>query len=145
MLIASIGIGFLIAELSTSTTQAVQLAMGILLASVFFSGFVLSTQFFVGLGRIAGLLLPATYAIQALRDVMLRGEILRTAPFVVLPIVALSLFALNLLLLRRPPERPWMPAVVSALPGRVARGGVQRVTSALRWGRRSGERRPPRE
>ncbi len=120
MLIASIGIGFLIAELSTSTTQAVQLAMGILLASVFFSGFVLSTQFFVGLGALVGLLLPATYAIQALRDVMLRGEILRTTPFVVLPAVAAALFAINLLLLRRP-EEGGVPALVAALPGRVAR------------------------
>lgn len=148
MLIASIGIGFLIAELSSSTTQAVQMAMGILLASVFFSGFVLSTQFFVGLGRTAGLLLPATYAIQALRDVMLRGEILRTAPFVVLPTVALVLFGLNLLLLRRPEDRPLVPALVAALPARgvhVARRAARRVESALGWGRRSGGGRSPRD
>ncbi|MBW3606460.1 MAG: ABC transporter permease [Actinobacteria bacterium] len=145
MLIASIGIGFVIAELSTSTTQAVQLAMGILLASVFFSGFVLSTQFFTGLGRIAGLLLPATYAIQALRDVMLRGEILRTAPFIVLPMVAVALFALNLLLLRRSTEQSLVPAMVAALPDgavRAVRNGARRVESALHWGRRSGHRRP---
>lgn len=101
MLLASIGIGFLIAELSSSTTQAVQMAMGILLASVFFSGFVLSTQFFVGAGRLAGLLLPATYAIEALRDVMLRGEVLVVAPYAVLPAVAIGLFVINWVLLRR--------------------------------------------
>jgi ABC-2 type transport system permease protein len=101
MLVASTGIGFVIAELSRSTTQAVQMAMAVLLASVFFSGFVLSTQFFVGIGKAVGLLLPATYAIEALRDVMLRGSIVRTAPYVVLPIVAVALFAVNWLLLRR--------------------------------------------
>jgi ABC-2 type transport system permease protein len=101
MLVASTGIGFLIAELSGSTTQAVQMAMGVLLASVFFSGFVLSTQFFVGAGRWVGMLLPATYGIEALRDVMLRGAVLRSTPYVVLPTVAVVLFAINWLLLRR--------------------------------------------
>jgi ABC-2 type transport system permease protein len=101
MLLASIGIGFLIAELSSSTTQAVQIAMAVLLGSVFFSGFVLSTQFFVGVGKAVGLVLPATYAIQALRDVMLRGSILHTAPYTVLPVVAIALFVLNWYMLRR--------------------------------------------
>lgn len=142
MLLASIGVGFVIAEVSSSTTQAVQLAMGILLASVFFSGFVLSTQFFVGVGRIAGLLLPATYAIQALRDVMLRGEILRTAPFIVLPTIAVLLFALNVLLLRRTGDRPLLPAAMTALPGRAVRSGGRRLESVLAWGRRGGTRRP---
>lgn len=140
-LAAAIGIGFLIAELSTSTTQAVQAAMGVLLASVFFSGFVLSTQFFVGIGRLVGLLLPATYAIQALRDIMLRGEILRTAPYVVLPAVAVVLFGINWLLLRRPDDRPMMPALVAALPGHVrsaALTGGRHVEKALAWGRRAG-------
>ena len=101
MLVASIGLGFLIAELSSSTTQAVQMAMAVLLGSVFFSGFVLSTKFFVGVGRAVGLLLPATYAIQALRDIMLRGAVVRTAPYTVLPVVAIALFVINWLLLRR--------------------------------------------
>jgi ABC-type multidrug transport system permease subunit len=101
MLIASTGIGFLIAELSGSTTQAVQMAMAVLLGSVFFSGFVLTTQFFVGVGRWVGMLLPATYGIEALRDVMLRGAVLRSMPYVVLPSVAVALFAINWLLLRR--------------------------------------------
>jgi ABC-2 type transport system permease protein len=101
MLMASIGIGFLIAELSRSTTQAVQMAMAVLLASVFFSGFVLSTQFFTGAGTAVSLVLPATYAIEALRDVMLRGAVIRTVPYAVLPTVGLALFAINWLLLRR--------------------------------------------
>jgi ABC-2 type transport system permease protein len=101
MLLASIGIGFLIAELSSSTTQAVQIAMAVLLGSVFFSGFVLSTQFFVGVGKALGWLLPATYAIEALRDIMLRGNIVRTAPYIVLPAVAVALFITNWIMLRR--------------------------------------------
>jgi ABC-2 type transport system permease protein len=104
MLLSATGIGFLIAVLSSSTTQAVQMAMGVLLASVFFSGFVLTTQFFVGIGRLVGLLLPATYAIEALRDIMLRGTVLRTTPYLVLAAVAVALFAVNWLLLRRSPD-----------------------------------------
>lgn len=144
LLLTAIGIGFLIAELSTSTTQAVQLAMGVLLASVFFSGFVLSTQFFLGVGRLVGHVLPATYAIQALRDVMLRGEIVRTAPYIVLPVAAVGLFVLNLLLLRRSDERRLLPAFAGTLPRQaagVARASGRQIERALHWGRRSGTRR----
>jgi ABC-2 type transport system permease protein len=139
VLVSSIGIGFLIAELSGSTTQAVQAAMGVLLASVFFSGFVLSTQFFLGVGRVVGLLLPATYAIQALRDIMLRGEVLGTAPYAVLPLVGLVLFGINWLLLRRPDDRSLVPGLVAAMPGTVrsaALTGGRHVEKALAWGRR---------
>jgi ABC-2 type transport system permease protein len=141
VLVSSIGIGFLIAELSGSTTQAVQAAMGVLLASVFFSGFVLSTQFFLGVGRVVGLLLPATYAIQALRDIMLRGEVLGTAPYAVLPLVGLVLFGINWLLLRRPDDRSLVPGLVAAMPGTVrsaALTGGRHVEKALAWGRRGG-------
>ena len=144
LLLTAIGTGFLIAELSTSTTQAVQLAMGVLLASVFFSGFVLSTQFFVGVGRLVGFALPATYAIQALRDVMLRGEVLRTTPYVVLPVTAVALFFINWLLLRRSGDRGVLPAFADALPRQaagVARASGRQIERALRWGRRGGTRR----
>ena len=144
LLLTAIGTGFLIAELSTSTTQAVQLAMGVLLASVFFSGFVLSTQFFVGAGRLVGFALPATYAIQALRDVMLRGEVLRTTPYVVLPVTAVALFVINWLLLRRSGDRGVLPAFADALPRQaagVARASGRQIERALRWGRRGGTRR----
>ena len=144
LLLTAIGVGFLIAELSTSTTQAVQLAMGVLLASVFFSGFVLSTQFFVGAGRLVGFALPATYAIQALRDIMLRGEVVRTAPYIVLPTAAVALFAVNWLLLRRSGDRGLLPAFASGFPRQAtgaARASGRQIERALRWGRRSGSRR----
>jgi len=144
LLLTAIGIGFLIAELSTSTTQAVQLAMGVLLASVFFSGFVLSTQFFVGVGRLVGYALPATYAIQALRDIMLRGEVLRIAPYIVLPTAAVALFVVDLLLLRRSGERGLLPAFAGVLPRQaagVARASGRQIERALHWGRRSVTRR----
>jgi ABC-type multidrug transport system permease subunit len=145
LLLTSIGIGFLIAELSSSTTQAVQMAMGVLLASVFFSGFVLSTQFFVGVGKLVGLLLPATYAIQAMRDVMLRGEILRTSPYIVLPAAAAMLFIVNWALLRREAGKPALPALVSGVGEgtvSVVRTSGRTIERALRWGRRSGSHRP---
>jgi ABC-2 type transport system permease protein len=140
LLLTAVGVGFLIAELSTSTTQAVQLAMGVLLASVFFSGFVLSTQFFVGAGKVVGYALPATYAIQALRDIMLRGEVVRIAPYIVLPTAAVALFIIDLLLLRRSGERGLLPAFAGVLPRQaagVARASGRQIERALHWGRRS--------
>jgi ABC-2 type transport system permease protein len=145
LLLTSTGIGFLIAELSPSTTQAVQMAMGVLLASVFFSGFVLSTQFFVGVGKLVGLLLPATYAIQALRDVMLRGEIVRTAPYIVLPVAATVLFIVNWALLRREAGQAALPALVTGVGEgtvSVVRTSGRSIERALGWGRRGSSRRP---
>ncbi|HEX6255721.1 MAG TPA: ABC transporter permease [Euzebyales bacterium] len=144
LLLTSTGIGFLIAELSSSTTQAVQMAMGVLLASVFFSGFVLSTQFFVGVGKLVGLLLPATYAIQALRDIMLRGEIVRTAPYIVLPAAATVLFIINWALLRREAGQPALPALVTGVGEgtiSVVRTSGRTIERALGWGRRGSGRR----
>lgn len=66
----------------------------------------------------------------------------------VLPTVALVLVGLNLLLLRRPEDRPLVPALVAALPARgvhLVRRGARRVESALGWGRRSGGGRSPRD
>jgi ABC-2 type transport system permease protein len=71
--LASAGLGFLVSLASRSDSQAVQYAMLILLMTVFFSGFILSlARFIPEVGWIAWLV-PATYGIELLRDVMLRG------------------------------------------------------------------------
>lgn len=71
--LASAGLGFLVSLASRTDSQAVQYAMLILLLTVFFSGFILSlTRFVPEVGWIAWLV-PATYGIELLRDVMLRG------------------------------------------------------------------------
>ena len=73
LLLASLGIGLLIAVVSDSERQAVQLSLLLLLASVFFSGFVLAITEFSEPVRAAAYLLPVTSAIGLLQDIMLRG------------------------------------------------------------------------
>jgi ABC-2 type transport system permease protein len=72
-LFASIGLGFVISLASSTDAQAVQYTMILLLASLFFSGFFLSLGQLDGAARIVGWLLPVTYGMRLLRDVMLRG------------------------------------------------------------------------
>jgi ABC-2 type transport system permease protein len=70
---ASLGLGLLISTIVDSERQAVQLSMLVLLASVFFSGFVLPLDQFIPPLRIAAYSLPVTHGIQLLQDLMLRG------------------------------------------------------------------------
>jgi len=72
-LFASIGLGFVISLTSANDAQAVQYTMILLLASLFFSGFFLSVGQMEGAARYLCWLLPVTYGMQLLRDVMLRG------------------------------------------------------------------------
>lgn len=71
--VASLGLGLLIAVLSDSERQAVQLSLLTLLASVFFSGFVLPIEEFTPGVRTAAYLLPVTHGIRLVQDLMLRG------------------------------------------------------------------------
>ncbi len=72
-LFASIGIGFVISLASKTDAQAVQYTMLMLLASLFFSGFFLSLGQIEGVGWVISHLLPVSYGMSMLRDVMLRG------------------------------------------------------------------------
>jgi ABC-2 type transport system permease protein len=72
-LFASIGVGLVISLVSASDAQAVQYTMILLLASLFFSGFFLSVGQLDGAARVIGWLMPVTYGMRLLRDVMLRG------------------------------------------------------------------------
>jgi ABC-2 type transport system permease protein len=73
VLVASVGLGFLISLMSPTDAQAVQYSMIVLLASLFFSGFFLAVERLAYPARIISWLLPATFGISLLRDVMLRG------------------------------------------------------------------------
>jgi ABC-2 type transport system permease protein len=73
-LFASLGIGFAISIVSQTDSQAVQYAMIILLASVFFSGFIMSLDMFWGPVKIVSWMLPATYGTFLLRDIALNGS-----------------------------------------------------------------------
>src|SRR5439155_4532931 len=73
VIFASVGLGFVIAAVSKSESQAVQLSMLVLLTSVFFSGFFLRVEAFWAPVRFLSYSLPVTYGISSLQFIMLRG------------------------------------------------------------------------
>ena len=73
LVLASLGLGMLVAAVSDSERQVVQLSLLLLLASVVFSGFVLGTDQFNEPIRSLTALLPVTNGIRLIGDVMLRG------------------------------------------------------------------------
>jgi ABC-2 type transport system permease protein len=73
LIIASLGIGFLISTLSNSDSTAVQLSMLMLLISIFFSGFFLPIENFAPIMQAFTKLVPLTHGIQGLQAIMLRG------------------------------------------------------------------------
>lgn len=72
-LFASIGLGLVLSLLCRTDAQAIQYALLVLLASLFFSGFFLSLDALGTVARGIAWLLPVTYGMRMLRDVMLRG------------------------------------------------------------------------
>lgn len=101
LVFASLGIGLIISVVSDSERQAVQLALLLLLASVFFSGFVLPvSEFHEGVQYLA-YLLPVTHGIKLLQDFMLRGETTAWWQLGVLAALALIFLLLTVVLLRR--------------------------------------------
>lgn len=98
---SSLGIGLIISVISDSERQAVQLALLLLLASVFFSGFVLPVNEFREGVQYAAYALPVTHGIRLLQDVMLRGDTGATWQLVVLSGLALLFLVLTVILLRR--------------------------------------------
>lgn len=101
MLLASLGVGLLVAVVSDSERQVVQLSLLLLLASVFFSGFVLSIDEFEPFLRGFAYLLPVTHGIALVGDVMLRGDGTQPAPWIALLTIAAVTMIGSWLLLRR--------------------------------------------
>jgi ABC-2 type transport system permease protein len=101
LLLASIGLGLLIAVVSDSERQAVQLSLLVLLASVFFSGFVLPITEFSEPVRVVAYTLPVTHGIRLLQDLMLRGTTNHAWELVALGVIALVTLVLAWVLLRR--------------------------------------------
>lgn len=73
VLFTSLGIGFAISIVSQTDSQAVQYSMIVLLASVFFSGLIMSLDMLWAPVRVISWLLPTTYGTLLLRDIALRG------------------------------------------------------------------------
>ena len=98
---ASLGLGLMISTIVDSERQAVQISMLVLLASVFFSGFVLPLDQFLPPLRVAAYSLPVTHGIQLLQDFMLRGGTNESWELAVLGAIGVVLFVLTSLTLRR--------------------------------------------
>jgi ABC-2 type transport system permease protein len=98
---ASLGVGLLISLVADSERQAVQLSMLVLLASVFFSGFVLPVSDFATWTQYLAYALPVTHGIGLLQEHMLRGEVRDTWMIGVLAGIGLILYVGSLLRLRR--------------------------------------------
>ncbi|HEX5824267.1 MAG TPA: ABC transporter permease [Candidatus Limnocylindrales bacterium] len=73
LVVASLGLGLLVAAISDSEPQVVQLSLLVLLASVFFSGFVLAIDEFSEPVRSAIYALPVANGIRLIGDFMFRG------------------------------------------------------------------------
>lgn len=103
LVFAALGVGFVISLISDSTSQAVQYAMIVLLASIFFGGFFLGLDLLQPFVRVVSWALPATYGTQLLQDVMLRGIFTGGGQTLLLGLtgIGVGLFVLALLLLRR--------------------------------------------
>jgi ABC-2 type transport system permease protein len=101
LVLSSLGLGLIISVVSDSERQAVQLALLLLLASVFFSGFVLPVSEFRQGVQIAAFALPVTHGIALLQDVMLRGDTNAWWQLGVLAALALAFLVLTVILLRR--------------------------------------------
>ena len=101
LLLASLGLGLLVAVISDSERQAVQLSLLVLLASVFFSGFVLAIDEFTPLVHALTYLLPVTHGIRLLQDLLLRGSTNATWEYGALAAIAAVTLFLSWAVLRR--------------------------------------------
>jgi ABC-2 type transport system permease protein len=102
---ASLGLGLLVAAVSDSEPQAVQLSLLLLLASVFFSGFVLAIDQFSEPVRSLIYALPVSNGIRLLEDFMFRGATVVSWQIGLMAALAGGYIALAWALLRRTMSR----------------------------------------
>jgi ABC-2 type transport system permease protein len=101
VLVASLGLGLLISVISDSERQAVQLSLLTLLASVFFSGFVLRIEEFQPVVQAGAYTLPVTHGITLMQEIMLGGTIVHVWQLLALAVIAAVLLAFSWVLLWR--------------------------------------------
>jgi ABC-2 type transport system permease protein len=101
LLLTSLAVGFFISLISENDTQAVQFSMLLLLASIFFSGFFLDLRLMWEPMKAFSYILPATYGINIMHDVMLRGLPLPVTYIGGLAMIGLVLFFADWIILRR--------------------------------------------
>jgi ABC-2 type transport system permease protein len=78
VILASLGLGFLISAISRTDSQAIQYSMTVLLVSIFFSGFILPLEQLIPPVRALSYLIPGTYGVAALQDLLFRGVTVET-------------------------------------------------------------------
>jgi ABC-2 type transport system permease protein len=93
LLFSSLGVGFFIAGFAETETQAVQLAMLVLLASIFFGGFFLALETLWGPIRAISYILPVTFSSIDLREVMLRGAAPEPISLLALALIGIFCYA----------------------------------------------------
>jgi ABC-2 type transport system permease protein len=71
--LSSLGLGLLISTVSQTQTQAMQLALFVMLPSIILSGFVFARESMPHPIRELGLFIPLTYFLQILRGIILKG------------------------------------------------------------------------
>jgi ABC-2 type transport system permease protein len=101
VLAASLSLGLLISLVSGSETQAVQWSMLTLLAGLFFGGFFLDLDGLLYPVKALSWLLPVTYGIRMMQDVMLRGADLAPRDIAGASALVVGYGGLVILLLRR--------------------------------------------
>jgi ABC-2 type transport system permease protein len=101
VMFASLGIGFVISLASETTSQAVQYSMLILLFSIFFSGFFLDLRLMWDKIRFLAYLIPATYGMKMLQEIMFRANPIDTLLIAGLVGIGLLFFILSWIMLNR--------------------------------------------
>jgi ABC-2 type transport system permease protein len=101
LLLTSLAVGFFISLVSQNDTQAVQYSMLLLLASIFFSGFFLDMRLMWEPMKAFSYILPATYGMNIMKDVMLRGLPLPLVFIGGLSLIGIILFLADWIILRR--------------------------------------------
>jgi len=105
LILASLGLGLVIAAISDSERQTVQLSLLVLLASVFFSGFVLAIDQFSEPVKSLVYAIPVTNGIRLLQDFLMRGTSTAGWQIGVLAASAVVYIGLAWVLLRRALKR----------------------------------------
>lgn len=95
LLFTSLGVGFVISLTAQSDSQAIQGAMIVLLASIFFSGFFLPLYRLWIFVHVFSWSLPATYGTTLLQSVMLRGQFPNVVSLLALLSIGLLLFLIS--------------------------------------------------
>lgn len=106
LVVASVGLGTVIALTAATERQAIQISMLVLLGSVFFSGLALDLDQFSAPVRAVSQVLPVTQAGTLLQDLLLQGSTTDPWRFTALVVMAGGLFGVGWLILRRQLGRP---------------------------------------